>query len=71
MSVVRSGLTLSGAPSFPLKKWGVGAVEWAKIGQGVNPGIGDYLPGGKSCRGHLEDEDDSQGHRRPLPCPLI
>jgi len=42
-----------------------------KIGQGVKPGIGDYLPGGKSCRGHLEDEDDSQGHRRPLPCPLI
>jgi hypothetical protein len=45
MSVVRSGLTLSGAPSFPLKKGGVGAVEWVKIGQGVKPGIGDYLPG--------------------------
>jgi hypothetical protein len=47
------------------------AIIKMKIGQGVKPGIGDYLPGGKSCRGHLEDEDDSQGHRRPLPCPLI
>ena len=28
-------------------------------------------PRGKSCRGHLEDEDDSQGHGRPLPCPSI
>ncbi len=27
-------------------------------------------PGGKSCRGHLKDEDDSQGRGRPLPCPL-
>jgi hypothetical protein len=40
------------------------------IGQGAEPDIGDHLPGGKSCRGNLEDENASQGHGRPLPCPL-
>jgi hypothetical protein len=41
-----------------------------ELGRGAKPGIDSHLPRGKNCRGHLEDENDSQGHGRPLPCPL-
>jgi len=39
--------------------------NWA----GGESGIGGHIPG-ENRRGHLEEENVSQGHGCPLPCPF-